>query len=108
MDPNHLPRFRPGLAAAAVAFFRPADFAAAQRRFVAAMIRARPSGIKRRFFLAGFADAGAATAALALRPGRPVFPLARRSCAGARRGVRCAWAVRRARMRPSFRSLAAW
>jgi len=73
MDPNHLPRFRPGLAAAAVAFFRPADFAAAQRRFVAAMIRARPSGIRRRSFLAAFAGAGVA---------------------GARRGSRCAWGRR--------------
>ena len=40
----------------------------AQRFFVAAMIRARPSGLRRRFFLAAFAGAGAAVAsALAFR-----------------------------------------
>ena len=40
----------------------------AHRRFVAAMIRARPSGLRRRFFLAAFAGAGVAAASvLALR-----------------------------------------
>ena len=40
----------------------------AHRFFVAAMIRARPSGLRRRFFLAAFAGAGvAAPAALAFR-----------------------------------------
>jgi hypothetical protein len=48
-------RFRPGLAAA-------------HRLFVAAMILARPLGIRRRFFLAAFTGAGvAAAAALAFR-----------------------------------------
>jgi YidC/Oxa1 family membrane protein insertase len=61
-------RFSPGLAAAAVAFLGAADLPAAHRRFVAAMIRARRSGLRRRFFLAAFAGAGvAAAAALAFR-----------------------------------------
>ena len=63
--------------AAGVAFFGTAGFtaalafaflAAAQRRLVAAMIRARPSGLRRRFFFAGFATAGfTASSALAFR-----------------------------------------
>ena len=71
-------RLRPGLAAAdfaagtGVAFFGVATFpaalalaflSAAHRFFVAAMIRARPSGVRRRFFLAVFAGAGVAAAA---------------------------------------------
>jgi len=66
-------RFRPGLAAAVVAFLCAADFraalaflSAAHRFFVAAIIRARPSGLRRRFFLA-------ALAALASPP-PPWFP----------------------------------
>jgi hypothetical protein len=52
-----------------------AFLSAAHRLFVAATIRARPSGLRRRFFLAAFADAGvAAGAALAFRTGRPAFP----------------------------------
>src|ERR1035438_1776318 len=67
--PCALPAAR-SFAAAGVAFSRTADcpaalafLAAAHRRFVAAMIRARPSGIRRRFFLAAFAGAGGAVAA---------------------------------------------
>jgi hypothetical protein len=53
-------RFRPGLAAA-------------HRLFVAALIRARPSGVRRRFVLAVFAGAGVA-AAFGF-PGSPPLPL---------------------------------
>jgi hypothetical protein len=60
--------------AAGVALFGVATFpaalaflSAAHLFFVAAMIRARPSGLRRRFFLAAFAGAGAAAAALAFR-----------------------------------------
>ena len=61
-------RFRPGLAAAGVAFPAALAFlAAAHRLFVAAMIRGRPSGIRRRFCLAACAGAGVAAAALAFR-----------------------------------------
>jgi hypothetical protein len=71
-------RLRPGLAAAdfaaaaGVAFSGAPDFPAAlalallattHRLFVAAMIGDRPSGLGRRFFLAGFAGAGVAGAA---------------------------------------------
>ena len=58
----------------------------AQRRFVAAMIRARPSGLRRRFFLAAFAGAGvAAGSALAFRAAAQRFLCAaamRRRAAG--------------------------
>jgi hypothetical protein len=63
------PRFSPGLAAAGVAFSGVGDFnaalaflTAADGLLVAAMIRARPSGIRRRFLLAAFAGAGVAAA----------------------------------------------
>ena len=55
-------RLRPGLAAAGIAFSGAADFpavlaflTAVHRSFVAAMILVRPSGIRRRFFLAALA-----------------------------------------------------
>ena len=49
-------------------YFAAAFLAAAQRFLAAAMIRARPSGLRRRFFLPAFAGAGAAPAsALAFR-----------------------------------------
>jgi hypothetical protein len=62
-------------AAAAVAFFGTTGFPAAlaflnaaQRFFVAAMIRSRPSGLRRRFFFSALARAGGgAGAALAFR-----------------------------------------
>jgi hypothetical protein len=45
-----------------------AFLSAAHRRFAAALIRARPSGVRRRFSLAAFAGAGGgAAAALAFR-----------------------------------------
>ena len=62
----------------AVALFRTADFAAvlalaflsaAHRLFVAAMIRARPSGLRRRFFPAACAGTGGAAAAMRRRGG---------------------------------------
>jgi hypothetical protein len=67
-------RSRPGLAAS-VAFSGAPDFpaalaflSAALRLLVPAVIRARPSGLRRSFFLAAFAGAGAAAgAALAFR-----------------------------------------
>ena len=103
--PAWVTRFRPDLAAArfadaaGTAFFGVAGFTAAlalaflavaQRRLVAAMIRARPSGLRRRFFFAGFATAGfTASSALAFR-------------AAAQRFL-CAAAIRRRAVAPSTR-----
>jgi hypothetical protein len=48
------------------------------------MILARPSGIRRRFFLATFASAGEAAPAAWLYGPPPSVSVARRPCAGAR------------------------
>jgi hypothetical protein len=92
------------LAAAGVAFSGAADFpaalaflTAAHRPFVAAMIRALPSGLRRGFFRAAIAGTGVA-AAFGFRATAHRF-----LCAAAMR----AWALDRARTRPSFRSPAA-
>jgi len=86
-------RFRSGLAAVGATFSGAPDFraalaflAAAHRLFVAVMIRARPSGLRRRFCLAAFAGAGVvAAAALAFRSAAQRFLCAadmRRRAAG--------------------------
>jgi hypothetical protein len=88
-------------------FHRLAFLSAAHRRFAAALIRARPSGVRRRFFLAAFAGAGAnATAAVPLQAAAQRF-----LCAAAMRrraaGLKIRLGLRRERTRPSFRSPAA-
>jgi hypothetical protein len=75
--------------AAGVACFSATFLAAAHRFFVAAMIRACPCVLRRRFCLAGFmgagTGAGVVAAALSVQP--PTVSSARQPCASARRGV---------------------
>jgi hypothetical protein len=67
----------------ALPFRFPDAFSFAQRRFTASAMRARPSGVKLRFFLTGFESSGpsALSFGLPLRAFRtPVAPSKARAC----------------------------
>jgi hypothetical protein len=64
-------RFKPGLSAARVAAAS-AFLSGTHHRFVAAMMRARPSGLKRRFLPGGLCRRGRHRPGI--RHGRPSFP----------------------------------